>query len=157
MIELPFKLLLMCCLLALLIPTTALSYRHVSRIRLEDSVEEIIEDILSKASRMAIQDDRSRTLYSFEIEEGHMANLDYIRVGGKIGEGDNMIEYRMGWWSNPKYIYVENFGITSNSNSTYELRSGRQELALTKITISEEPIVVISGANHNVDPADFLQ
>ncbi len=151
----PFKLILMCVLLGLLIPTTAYGYRQVSRIRLTRTVEENIDDLLFKAKRISQQGDLSRVLIEFDAEGGPMASLDYVKFGGTLGEDDNFIEYRMGWWNQPMYISTEGLCLTSPKNSSFYLRGGNHELALTRLTVSNETVVVLSGAVHHVDPDSF--
>lgn len=155
MIEMPFKLMLMCLLLGLLIPTTAYGYREVSRIRLTRTVEENIEDLLFKAKRISQQGELSREVFEFDAEGGPMASIDYVKFGGRLGEGDTIIEYRMGWWDQPMYITTDGLCITSPKNNSFYLREGVHELALTRVTVSNETVAVLSSSLHHVDPDVF--
>ncbi|MFO8109610.1 MAG: hypothetical protein R6U17_03675 [Thermoplasmata archaeon] len=150
--ELPLKLLLMCALLGLLVPTAAYGYRDISRIRLQRTVEENIQNLLFEAKRVSNQGDLSQNNFQFDASGGHMARIDYIKFGGTI-EGDcNVIQYKMGWWKQPMYILCEDVCITSRENETFSLNEGGiYELALTRITVSDEPIVVLSMSADYVD------
>lgn len=154
--EMPFKLLLMFALLGMLIPTAAYGYRDISRIRLERRIEESIQSILFEAKRVSNQGDLSRVIVEFDTRGGQMASVDYVRFGDSVGDQSLTITYKMGWWKHDSHIFMEDLSMTSINNNTFTMRGGNKyELALTKITVAEGAVVVITPSTTYVDPGSF--
>ncbi len=155
--ELPFKLLVSVMILAIVTPVFATGYRNAARTKLVESVRSDIDDILYLSRSLIYQGNLSRSEISIDLEGCSFASVAYIRFGDSLGNDSRLIEYKMDWWDNPRYVYTSDpVRLTSRMNTTFVLNEGVNDIALTRLTVKNETFIVFSPSDQSVVPENFV-
>lgn len=155
--ELPFKLVIMMLLMGLVIPTVAVGYRGVSRIRYQEKVRNELQDLVVFSRKLMQEGDLSSMTIELELTGNYFASLDYVELGDTLGEKEWMINYKLSWREHEDHITSIDplVKLTSPDNSTFRLTAGSQRLKLTHIFTENTSFVVVSDLNENIDRSVF--
>ncbi len=154
--ELPFKLIIMVMLIAVVVPVSIISYRDVRR----SAFDTHLRDELNKITKLATVISREGNLSSAHVEldiSGDMfAGVTHVSFGDSVGGDTHLIEYRMNWRGHSEYVHVRDFQLSSPVNSSFTLRRGTYRLSLTNLHLSEDStVMIVSLVGQRIDHDSF--
>lgn len=151
--ELPFKLMIMVLLIGLVVPTVAVGYRGVSRIRYHEKVRNELLDLAAFSRKLMQEGDFSSMTIELDLAGDIFADLEYVELGDTLGEKEWRINYRLSWRDHENHITMVDplVRLTSPQNTTFRLTSGSHSLKLTHIYTESSTFIVVSGLDENID------
>ncbi|MGM0405355.1 MAG: hypothetical protein ACQEQM_04360 [Thermoplasmatota archaeon] len=155
--ELPFKLVIMMLLIGMVVPTVAVGYRDVSRIRYQEKVKNELQDLVFFSRKLMQGGDLSSMTIELDLNGNYFASLDYVELGDTLGEKEWMINHKFSWREHEDHIASVDplVRLTSADNSTFRLTDGSHRLKLTHIFTENTSFVVVSDLNENIDRSVF--
>ncbi len=151
--ELPFKLIIMMLLIGLIVPTVAVGYRGVSRIRYQEKVRNELNDLAAFSKKLMQEGDFSSMTIELDLTGDIFASLEYVEIGNTLGENEWRINYKLSWRDHEDHISSTDPLVrwSSSHNSTFRLTGGSHLLKLTHIFLESNSFIVVSALDENID------
>ena len=148
-LNLPLKLLITIILISCIIPTSLIGYKNLERSRFEIEVKNQIKDMLNLAVQLNKEGNGSSTVFTLNLQGGTFSKLDYINIGGPVGEEDYLIKYKFSWKNTQNYYISDNptIHMTSINNESLTLGKGIYDIKLTNVYERKVSYIVFSIIN----------
>lgn len=155
--ELPFKLMVMIVLVAVVVPVSMVGYRNVSRSSFQHHIQGELNRLMDLAGILIREGNLSSEYIDLDLSGNIFAGLDSVRLGDSLGGNTRWIEYRMNWRTDPGYLVTEKgVHLSSAVNCSMVLRGGEYRLQLTCLHIDHETtVIVISHQGRHIDFDSF--
>ena len=147
--SLPLKLIIVCIITSISVPTVWSAFSNYSRIQSENSIRAEIFSMISAVKQVYICSNGTSTKTEISLKD-----IDYLQIGDRVeSENASVIQYKLRGCAGEEKIIISEptIRITSPENTATIIRDGRYTLLLTHINYDKNKDGTVSKNERYVE------